>query len=171
MDDQGDFANRLADPFELFVELLAGMRTEFMSILVQKYSQVHKYNEEDFRIDWFFTIPPFINNDPGLPGRLVTEFLPRAGFTEPTTLSINHIFEPEAAAIRVLSQSLLAPRLSPLSQGFPKLQVNTHKIKLLAIEDIANLKSITDRREIKFLFVMGGGGQRCANCRALAATY
>ena len=90
-------------PPKLLIDFLSAMREEFMDNIVQKYAS--KHGKEDFRIDWVFTIPGFF--DATLVGALIEDYLPKAGFKGPVTTSIKHMLEPEAAAVRILSQSIL----------------------------------------------------------------
>lgn len=94
-----------AGPSKLLIDFLFAMREEFMDNIVKEYSD--KFQKEQFRIDWVFTIPSFFNAN--LVAAMKNEFLPLAGFSSPTTTSISYIREPDAAAIRILSQALLTP--------------------------------------------------------------
>lgn len=143
VNDKGAIVNMLRSPLELFVELLSGMRLEFMRRIIQFYSQKHsqEYDEQDFLIDWFFTIPVFFNKDLALSANLLAKDLPRAGFKE---TDIHHIYEPQAAAIRVLSQSLLLSNSQALyyaskSPSVPRIKVRIYMIQLLAIENLPDL--------------------------------
>lgn len=97
---------------EMVKHFLSAMRKEFYAQLQRDYRQL--YRDEDFNIDWIFTVPAFFS--PEMVGRLKQEIIPQAGFVG----TICTLLEPQGAATNVLLDALTsqthAPRVSLFQQ-------------------------------------------------------
>jgi len=117
-------------PADLVIDYLSAIRKEFMKNIVQEYKQSHA--EEDFTIDWIFTIPGLF--DGVLIQKLGEKYLPAAGFPKETT----HITEPHAAAVEILSHSQLpSSHLSWFTRD-----KNIFKVRINGLRDQSELWSL-----------------------------
>jgi len=91
-------ASNTVAPDDMVKHFLAAMRGEFFVQLQRDYRGA--YRNEDFTIDWVFTVPAFFS--PEMVGKLQGEVIPAAGFIG----SISTLLEPEGAATNVLIDAM-----------------------------------------------------------------
>ena len=98
-------------------DFLAGMLKDFYAHLHREYpgsGGTNRYSDEDFRIEWVFTVPAFYS--PEMIGKLKDNILPDAGFVG----NIHTVLEPEAAATHVLIDVI---RRATVDQQQPDVKV------------------------------------------------
>ncbi|KAF8435857.1 hypothetical protein BGX38DRAFT_121367 [Terfezia claveryi] len=87
-------------PEDMVKHFLSAMLREFYVQLRRDYTR--NYKNEDFTIDWVFTVPAFFS--PEMVGRLQEDIIPEAGFVG----SISTLLEPEGAAMNVLIDAMIS---------------------------------------------------------------
>lgn len=93
-------ASNTVAPEDMVKHFLSAMLGEFYVQLRRDYKG--NYKNEDFSIDWVFTVPAFFS--PEMIGKLQEDIIPAAGFVG----NISTLLEPEGAATNVLIDAMVS---------------------------------------------------------------